>query len=128
MQPGTKWRLSYAFNFKEQLNTLENENPLIGSERAISRKHLLEFNLSSPEKGSLIANASLVQINYNGNASSAVGFEILDGLQPGLNATWGVSYQRVLANNLQISINYNGRQSPGINMIHTGGIEARAFF
>ncbi len=128
LQPGTKWRLSYAFNFKEQLNTLENENPLTGSERAISRKHLLEFNLSSPEKGSLIANASLVQINYNGNASSAVGFEILDGLQPGLNATWGVSYQRVLANNLQISINYNGRQSPGINMIHTGGIEARAFF
>jgi hypothetical protein len=128
LQPGTKWRLSYSFNFKEQQNTLENLNPLIGNERAISRKHLMEFNLSSPEKGSLLANASLIQISYNGNATSAVGFELLDGLQPGLNATWGIGYQRVLANNLQISINYNGRQSPGINMIHTGGIEARAFF
>jgi len=127
LQPGSKWRLSFLFNYKEQ----ENRHPVsdaFGGERSFARKAGLEFNLSSPEKGSLLANANLVQISYSGAPGSPVGFEMLDGLQPGLNATWGVSYQRTLANNLQISVNYNGRQSPGLKMIHTGGVQARAFF
>lgn len=127
LQPGSKWRLSLLFNYKEQ----RNRRPLtagIGGERSFSRKTGIEFNLSSPEKGSLLVNANLIQINYTGAPDSPVGFEMLDGLQPGLNATWGVSYQRTLANNLQISVNYNGRQSPGLSVIHTGGVQARAFF
>lgn len=128
LQPGTKWRLSFSFNYKEQENKLNVEGALSGGEKSIARRSALEFNLSSPEKGSLLMTGSLVQINYSGAAGSAVGFEMLDGLQPGLNGTWGISYQRTLANNLQINLTYNGRQSPGLPTIHTGGVEARAFF
>ena len=95
---------------------------------AVNRKTGVEFTLSTPEKGSLLVNGNLIQISYSGRPDSPVGFEMLDGLQTGLNGTWGVSYQRTLANNLQLSINYNGRQSPGIPVIHTGGVQARAFF
>ena len=128
LQPGSKWRLSFVFNYKEQENKLNVPEALSGGEKSIARKSGLEFNLSSPEKGSLLMTGSLVQINYSGAAGSPVGFEMLDGLQPGLNGTWGISYQRTLANNLQINLTYNGRQSPGLKLIHTGGIEARAFF
>ncbi|MEZ4720943.1 MAG: hypothetical protein R2813_03595 [Flavobacteriales bacterium] len=128
LQPGTKWRLSILYNYKEQRNRLDSLLNIGGGERSYSTKGGMEFTLSSPEKGSLITNISLIQITYNGSIESAVGFEMLDGLQPGLNATWGVSYQRTLSNNLQVSLNYNGRQSPGLRMIHTGGVQARAFF
>lgn len=128
LQPGTKWRLSALFNYKEQVNRPDEGRNVTGGERSIARKSGLEFTLSNPEKGSLITNANLIQITYRGAPDSPAGFELLDGLQPGLNATWGVSYQRTLANNLQVSVNYNGRQSPGLKVIHTGGVQARAFF
>ncbi len=128
IQPGTLWRISVLFNYKEQSNRAQENAAGIGGEKSIVRKSGLEFTLSTPEKGSLFINGNLIQINYSGLPESPVGFEMLDGLQPGLNATWGVSYQRTLSNNLQLSINYNGRQSPRLNMIHTGGVQARAFF
>lgn len=128
IQPGTLWRLSLLFNYKEQKNRISKNANGIGGEKSIVRKTGLEFTLSTPEKGSLFVNGNLIQIYYSGLPESPVGFEMLDGLQPGLNATWGVSYQRTLSNNLQLSLNYNGRQSPGLNMIHTGGVQARAFF
>lgn len=128
IQPGSIWRLGFNFNYKEQNNALISPEALTGGERSISRRSGFEFTLSSPEKGSLLVTGNLIQINYSGAPDSPVGFELLEGLQPGLNATWGISYQRTLANNLQINLTYNGRQSPGLNVIHTGGIEARAFF
>lgn len=128
IQPGNRWRLSLLFNYKEQQNLVEQQNTLSSGERAVLRRTGLEFTLSNPEKGNLVFTGALVTITYNGIATSAVGYEMLEGLQPGVNGTWGVSYQRTLANNLQISLNYNGRQSPGLNTIHTGGLQARAFF
>ncbi|MEX2596094.1 MAG: hypothetical protein WEC59_04115, partial [Salibacteraceae bacterium] len=128
IQPGAKWRLSFLFNYKEQENTLNIPEALTGGEKSFARKTGLEFTLSSPDRGNLFVTGNLIQINYFGAPNSPVGFEILEGLQPGLNGTWGVSYQRTLANNLQINLNYNGRQSPGLSIIHTGGVEARAFF
>lgn len=129
IQPGVIWRITFNFKYEEQFNLTE-ENPLIatGGETSIARTLGLEFYLNSPDKGSLLLNANAIQANYNGAIDSPVGFEMLDGLQPGLNATWGLSYSRTLANNLQISVNYNGRQSPGLRIIHTGGLQARAFF
>ncbi len=128
LQPGTLWRISALFNYKEQQNRTQKNAFGLGGERSIVRKTGLEFTLSTPEKGSLFLTGNLIQINYRGLPESPVGYEMLDGLQPGLNGTWGVSYQRTLANNLQLSINYNGRQSPGLSIIHTGGVQARAFF
>ncbi|MBT3646917.1 MAG: hypothetical protein HN542_01610 [Flavobacteriales bacterium] len=128
LQPTPKWRITLLYEYKEQDNRkfISDANP--GDEQAITQRGGLEFTLSSPEKGNLLASINLVDIAYSGKADSPVGFTMLDGLQPGTNTTWGVSYQRTLASNLQINLNYNGRRSPGLKVIHTGGIEARAFF
>jgi hypothetical protein len=53
---------------------------------------------------------------------------MLEGLKTGNNFTWGLSYQRKVATNLQLNFNYNGRKSEATNTIHSGGMELRAFF
>mgnify|MGYP000515668747 CR=1 FL=1 len=129
LQPGTIWRSSLSFRYAQMRNTNTSDATTgLGGESSISRKTNLDFTLNTPEKGNLFLNGSLIVISYYGSPDSPIGYELLEGLQPGINATWGISYQRRLANNLQINLTYNGRQSPGLRAIHTGGIEARAFF
>ena len=60
--------------------------------------------------------------------NSSIAFEMLEGLKTGNNFTWGLSYQRKIAKNLQINFNYNGRKSEDTKAIHSGGMELRAFF
>ena len=67
-------------------------------------------------------------INYNGNSNSTIGYEMLEGLQPGTNFTCQLNLQRKMANNIQLTLNYNGRKSSEVKTIHTGGIQLRAFF
>jgi hypothetical protein len=53
---------------------------------------------------------------------------MLDGLKPGTNWTWNLSFQKIVGKNLQLSLNYSGRLMQGLPAIHTGGMELRAFF
>ncbi|MCT4560448.1 MAG: hypothetical protein N4A41_03645 [Crocinitomicaceae bacterium] len=87
-----------------------------------------EIKYNQPEKGSLIGGFKLIEINFDGIQNSALGFEMLEGLKNGRNYTWNLGYQRTLSKNLQISIQYNGRQSENSKTIHSGGMEVRAFF
>jgi len=49
-------------------------------------------------------------------------------LKPGVNYTWNIGYQHSVSKTLQISIQYLGRKSEDNRVIHTGGMEVRAFF
>jgi hypothetical protein len=70
----------------------------------------------------------MVSRGYDGIQNSALGFEMLEALKPGINYTWNIGYQRSISKNLQISIQYNGRKSEGNKTIHSGGMEVRALF
>ena len=86
----------------------------------------LKWNQS--QKGSLQTQLSYLKIKYNGEPNSAIGYEMLESLKPGNNFTWSISYQYSISKNLQLSVQYSGRKSEGTKMIHTGGMEVRAFF
>jgi hypothetical protein len=109
-------------------------DPRFSTKRATSAEYAqfkelsIRLKYNKAEKGSLQANFSLINIVYNGITSSALGFEMLEGLKPGSNATWNVGYQRNVSKKLQISIQYTGRKSESSRMIHTGGMEVRAYF
>jgi len=87
----------------------------------------LKYNQT--EKGSLNLRMDVVQINYNDIESSAIAYEMLNGLARGTNYTWEMLYQRNINSNLQISVSYNGRKTANsTTIVHLGSGTIRAFF
>ena len=122
-QPNTKFRISFNSSYTEKINSPES-----GTEQAYLTDLGLDLRYNQLKKGSLSANIQYIYINYNGQTNTSIAFEMLEALQPGNNATWTLSYQRTLANNLQLTVNYNGRKSYETPAIHAGGVQIRAFF
>lgn len=122
-QPSTKFRLSLNGSYTDKKNVI-----LYGGENVFLSALGLELRYNKPKKGSFTGNINYIYINYIGEENTAVSFEMLEALQPGNNSTWTISYQRTLANNLQLTLNYNGRKSFETPAVHTGGVQIRAFF
>jgi len=124
-QPNTAFRISaiYKHNIKQNIfkDAFEKaELNIIG----------LELKYNQVDKGSLTGKADFINITYNDveNQNTPIAYEMLNALKVGYNYTWSLSYQRNLSNNIQISINYDGRKSPNTKIINIGGAQIRAFF
>jgi hypothetical protein len=122
-QPNTLFRIALNGRYSEKRNSIE-----YGNEKAFINDIGIELRRSKRDKGLLNGELHFVNINYNGESSSTIGFEMLEGLQIGKNITWKLSFQKNMSNNIQISINYNGRKSEENRAIHTGSMQMRAFF
>ncbi len=123
-QPGTSFRISILYKYGEKANTYNN-----GFQRAYIHNAGLELKYNQTEKGSFNMRMDLLQMKYNDTESSSIAFEMLNGLSNGTNYTWEMLYQRNINQNLQISINYNGRKSASNpQIVHIGGGTIRAFF
>jgi hypothetical protein len=122
-QPGTDFRISLDGRYLRKEN-----DAFYGGEQAsiIELGSTLKYNQA--EKGSFQGGIKWLNIAYDGVTGSALGFEMLEALKPGVNFTWNVGYQRSLSKNLQLNIQYNGRKSEGTKTIHSGGMEVRALF
>ncbi len=122
-QPNTVFRITLDGRASEKRNAQN-----LGGDLAIVYEIGSTFKFNQVEKGSMQGGMKMVSIQYTGVQNSALGFEMLEGLKPGINYTWNLGYQRSIAKNLQLSIQYNGRKSEDNKMIHSGGMEVRAFF
>ncbi len=122
-QPGTNLRWSVNFSYLYKQNAQE-----FGAQRSINNNYGTEIRFSTSGKGSFTANFNYLLIAFNGEQNSAIAFEMLDGLKKGKNYTWGAGWQQPLSKNLQMSLNYTGRKSENNKLIHTGGVQVRAFF
>lgn len=121
-QPNTTFRLALNGKYSEK----ENMSEL--SEKAVIRDVGIDLRYNQIKKGSLTGRFNFILIDYNASSNSSIAFEMLEGLKTGNNFTWGLTYQRKIAKNLQLNFNYNGRKSEDSNTIHSGGMELRAFF
>ena len=122
-QPNTSMRISAIYKYNVKHNGIE-----VGGEYATLNDFGLEFKFNKLDKGSVTGKANFISISYNGLENTPVAYEMLNALRVGYNYTWGISYQRNLTSNLQISINYDGRKSPTTKIINIGGAQIRAFF
>jgi hypothetical protein len=122
-QPNTVFRVTIDTRGSEKRNAV-----VLGGERSTVLELGSTFKYNQRERGSLQGSFKLVNIRYTGQQNSALGFEMLEGLKPGINYTWNFGYQRSISQNLQLSIQYNGRKSEDNKFIHSGGMEVRAFF
>jgi hypothetical protein len=118
-QPSRFFRLSAKYRYQTDAEAI-----------SLADRHDLSSEAQVNQAGSWLLRARLswVQINFNGQAGSPVGFAILNGLQPGRNWLWNLSFDRQLAKNLQLGFSYEGRQTGSGRLIHLGRASVGAVF
>jgi len=107
----------------------ETQNNLIGSGEELT-KNELNFSLGYQNSNARSIDLSLTysNVDFRGSQNTPVAFTILDGLQNGRNLEWQLNMNQQIAKNLQLLINYNGRKTGDLNVIHFGNIQVKATF
>jgi len=126
LQSSATFRVIMSYKYSEKKNTIS----ILGAKAELvqAQNYGSEIKYSALNKGSLAAKANFILISYNSVENTPLAYEMLDGLKTGNNYTWGVAYNRTLASNIQLTLSYDGRNSPGVKTIHTGNAQVRAYF
>ncbi len=123
IQPNNVFRAILTYSYSNKTNALGEPK-----EQALQDKFSVELKYSSLKRGIISVRFNYIKINYNALTNTPLAYEMLEGLQNGNNLTWNFNLQRNLSKILQISVNYEGRKSKGVNIVNTAGVQARAFF
>ncbi len=125
-------KISYLLNNKTRFNIfyqfLNKENSLGGME-ALKQQNLgFSFSYANAEKISINGEFNYIDNGFTGSAFSPVAYQILEGLQPGVNYTWRLLFQKRITKYLDANLSYFGRDSQNSKTVHTGSIQLRAYF
>lgn len=125
-------KISYIFSRNASLDVFyefrKKENEIGAGETLSQNKLGTSFSYSKNQKFTISGNFAFLDNKYDGEANSAVGFQMLEGLQVGKNSVWQLLLQRNITQYLDVNVNYQGRKSETSKAIHTGSIQLRAFF
>lgn len=125
-------KISYIFSRNASLDVfyeLRNKENQIGARETLKQNKLgTSFNYSSNQKFTMSGSYAFLSNDYNGEPNSAVGFQMLEGLQAGKNSVWQLLLQRNITQYLDVNVSYQGRKSETSKAIHTGSVQLRAFF
>lgn len=125
-------KLSYLFNDTTRLDVFyqyaNKENTIGGLETLIQQKYGVSFAVSNNQKSAISAEVNYFSNKFEGSANSPVGYQMMEGLQPGKNFTWSLLAQKKLTKFLDLNLNYFGRKSESSKTIHTGTIQLKAYF
>lgn len=123
-QPSQKFRLTLLYAWQQKQN--------IFAETSTEKAQLNEFSLESrwaeAVKRTVSARLRVINIDFEGEANSPVGYEILEALQRGVNWSWSLNWQQKLANGLQMTLIYDGRKSDNQPVAHVGRVQLTALF
>ncbi|WP_026999666.1 hypothetical protein [Eisenibacter elegans] len=124
-QPSTTFRLTvgYGFTLRQSLATAETS-----TENARQQQVLGELRWNRLNKINLLASLRWLDIRYQGELNTPASYELLEALQPGQNWIWNLNWKQTLLNGLQLTLNYEGRQSPDLPIVHIGRVQVTALF
>ncbi len=118
-QPNPFFRLAGAYRWEQkQADTL----------RAQIHETTLQVRQNKPDGGTLQAEARWLSIQYNAPINNALGYQMLEALQPGSNFTWQIDWQQKILNGLRLTLAYQGRKSPQQPVVHMGRVQLTALF
>ena len=127
-----KPKLSYLFSENAQFDVFyqytSRENTIESLESLVQNNYGLSFTYNNAQKIALTGELNFFKNEFEGNANSPVGYQMLEGLQPGKNYTWSLLAQKKLTKYLDLNLNYFGRKTETSKMIHTGTIQLKAYF
>jgi len=125
-------KLSYLYSNNSRFEILYHikvkENLQNGLEILKLHKIGTNFVYAKSQKFSINSSLNVIINNFSGSLNSPVAYQMLEGLQPGTNYTWNLSFQKKITSYLDINFNYLGRKSETSKAIHTGNIQLRASF
>ena len=125
-------KISYLLNTQTRFDVfyqyLNKENQLSNYEVLTQQKIGFSFAYSNAQKISLNGEFNYISNDFTGNAYSPVAYQMLEGLQPGINLTWRLLLQKRITKFLDINLSYNGRKSETFKAVHTGSVQLRAYF
>jgi hypothetical protein len=122
--PTNRIRLSSGFRLRNQYNRIEEG----GNENSQTRKYHTGIMINGNMMGNINANVEFVDIDFEGDPDSYLGYVMLDALRPGNNWRWSCNWQHQLKKGLQLSLQYFGRKSEKDVAIHSGSMSLTAFF
>ena len=109
--------VSYKWQHKQNLEGLEEKVDL-GSANSELKYNLLQ-NMSLQSKFTVTdIRFSSVGGSVSGNSPSS--YIMLEGLLPGKNFLWGLDLTKRLSNNLELTMQYEGRKPGTARMVHVG--------
>ncbi len=125
-------KISYLLNSQTRFDVfyqfLNKENQLSEFEILTQQKIGVSFAYSNAQKISLNGEFNYINNDFTGNAYSPVAYQMLEGLQPGVNLTWRLLLQKRITKFLDINVSYYGRKSESLKAVHTGSVQLRAYF
>jgi len=122
-QPMENFRLITGYSNRHK----QNEASELGETAGI-HEYKLEATWLRSSKGNLNATFNWLQIDFNGQQNSYLGYEMLEALKPGTNQRWNVNWQQSIGKGLQLTLQYYGRKSTGSAVVHTGNVQVTAYF
>jgi hypothetical protein len=125
---GTVFRLSTGYKLESKKN-----KEIYGGEKSRSNSVNLETKYNILQSSSVSGKFTFNDINYKTPSgvtteNSTVGYTILDGLLPGKNYIWNLTVTKRLLNNLELSIQYDGRKPATGKTVHVGKASLTALF
>lgn len=128
LQPKLSFLYSKDHRFSVFYHYKQKENKVLNLESLEQQKLGAEYFFIGKKKNQISASVNMFLNNFNGNANSPVGYQMLEGLQVGRNYTWNLLYNQRLNSILHLNLNYLGRKSENSRTIHTGAVQLKAIF
>ena len=116
-------RISTSYAWILKINSVE-----LGGEKNNSHQLNLDMRYVKSGKQSLEAKFTFAQVKFTGNSGTTRSYILLEGLQPGKNYLWNLSYDRTISKNLQLNLGYEGRKTGAAKVVNTGKASIRALF
>ena len=130
LQPNAGIRAKLEANFRD--GRAEDLSASVKAQSLTAEFELRIPNITERKKflGGATIRSSIERINqrFTGESNSAVGFALLEGLQPGRSWIWSLSTDQQIGKALQLSLRYDGRQVGDGRIVHTGQAQVQAIF
>lgn len=123
-QPSPEFRLLGSYELRSKKNIgVENKN-----EFSDINEFKGELRWAKAIERTVSLTFRVVDIDFEGVENSPIGYELLEALRPGTNYTWNLQWQQRILKGLQMSLGYEGRKSPGQNVVNIGRMQVTALF
>jgi hypothetical protein len=122
---GTSFRIVTGYKLENKKN-----QPGYGGEKAVSNSINVETKYNVLQNSAITGKFTFNNIDFQSPtaATTTVSYIMLDGLLPGKNYLWALTFTKRLLNNLEVNFQYDGRKPGTSKTVHVGRASITALF